>query len=65
MEKNRTLRRNIERKLKKILSKNTLELDKLRHQNCLDEYQQVKSSEFDRIIDAAHYTNKGDLYYDE
>ena len=50
MCKKRKIRRKIEKQLKKILSKNTLELDKLKHDICFDENQSVESNEIEKLI---------------
>jgi hypothetical protein len=63
MCKKRTIRRNMERQLKKILTRGKCDLETFGQEHCLDGNQAKESSEIDRVIDAIGYSNQEVLYY--
>jgi len=65
MCKKRKIRRNMERQLKKILSRSKLNLEIFRPEYCLDGYQTKETSEIDRLTEAINYSHQDDIYYEK
>jgi hypothetical protein len=63
MCKKRLIRRNIEKQLKKILSRSNMDLEPFGHEHCLDGHQPRESSEIYRLTDAMNDSHQGGFYY--
>jgi hypothetical protein len=64
MCKNRAIRKNIEMQLKKILSRNNMDLEIFGHEHCLDGRQPRESRYIDRLTDAINYSHQGGIFCD-